>query len=669
MGTDYEQDKPDPDITEIDMEHYEIPDADSMGGLDDSEGANTTYSNTSYSDISDPDTSEPDISDSEKSEKCEDHEDTAVSAENTDAGRAAGIGEPDRLVPSAEPPAETDSSVINEKSSDRKKKGRRILLLLVLAAAGAGAAGWLYIRNENSSSQDAVSYRAETASYGDLTVGITESGSLTVGTTEQTFDLDLSAYTGSSQSSSGTSSAMPGGMDMGGGSAAGMGSDSSSSSSGTRALTISEVLISEGEEISEGDPVLTLDSDSVDSIRTDLTEDVNSAELDLDSATTSESSTAGTASVQQQLWSTYGTYAQAEYDSTIQDLQDAVDTAQEAVDDDNDNLEELQEELADAQSDLAQYKKLLENAEYVKSTTDKTEELYAWVSAENTREEAQSLVDDTEDTIDDLNDQIEAMQTTLEQDQRTLNEAQESLASGTVTAKAEYDQKMVYYSNASSYNSTLSAQGTLNKEIAQTAYDDAEDKLDAFNSAVSGDEQILSELSGVIESVNVSAGDSLGTGTAIFTVNSDSLTISVDVSADDIDSISEGDSCKVSVDAFPDTEFTGTVDEIGDSSYNSSTGETTYEVTVSVDDAGEELLSGMSADVTFVTRDTEKVVYVPNRAIIRENGKSYVLQKDDSGNMVRTEVETGFSDGTNVEIRSGLGEGDVVYVESKGSGT
>ncbi|MFR9233295.1 MAG: hypothetical protein ACLVLH_09940 [Eisenbergiella massiliensis] len=36
------------------------------------------------------------------------------------------------------------------------------------------------------------------AEYGELTVGLEESGNVTVGTTEQTFDLDLSAYTGSS---------------------------------------------------------------------------------------------------------------------------------------------------------------------------------------------------------------------------------------------------------------------------------------------------------------------------------------------------------------------------------------------------------------------------------------------------------------------------------------
>ena len=58
------------------------------------------------------------------------------------------------------------------------------------------------------------------------------------------------------------------------------------------------------------------------------------------------------------------------------------------------------------------------------------------------------------------------------------------------------------------------------------------------------------------------------------------------------------------------------------------------------------------------------VTYVSNRAVYRENGKSYVHMRDESGNVISVEVVTGFSDGSYVEIIEGLSEGDTVLIES-----
>lgn len=48
-----------------------------------------------------------------------------------------------------------------------------------------------------------------------------------------------------------------------------------------------------------------------------------------------------------------------------------------------------------------------------------------------------------------------------------------------------------------------------------------------------------------------------------------------------------------------------------------------------------------------------------------ERDKSYVKVRDDSGNIVKQEVTTGFSDGVHVEVVAGLSEGDIVLIESK----
>ena len=51
--------------------------------------------------------------------------------------------------------------------------------------------------------------------------------------------------------------------------------------------------------------------------------------------------------------------------------------------------------------------------------------------------------------------------------------------------------------------------------------------------------------------------------------------------------------------------------------------------------------------------------------MFREGTKSYVKVRDDSGNIVKQEVTTGFSDGVHVEVVAGLSDGDIVLIESK----
>ena len=68
--------------------------------------------------------------------------------------------------------------------------------------------------------------------------------------------------------------------------------------------------------------------------------------------------------------------------------------------------------------------------------------------------------------------------------------------------------------------------------------------------------------------------------------------------------------------------------------------------------------------MTFITSETEDVLYISNRAVTRENGVSTVKVKGSDGKIKTVTVETGFSDGSNVEVKSGLSEGDIVIIES-----
>ena len=77
----------------------------------------------------------------------------------------------------------------------------------------------------------------------------------------------------------------------------------------------------------------------------------------------------------------------------------------------------------------------------------------------------------------------------------------------------------------------------------------------------------------------------------------------------------------------------------------------------------------MNANADIVVESVKDVLYVPIDAIKKSNGKRYVDVLLADGITVETrEVETGASDITNIEIKSGLSEGEKVIIPEVSSG-
>lgn len=77
----------------------------------------------------------------------------------------------------------------------------------------------------------------------------------------------------------------------------------------------------------------------------------------------------------------------------------------------------------------------------------------------------------------------------------------------------------------------------------------------------------------------------------------------------------------------------------------------------------------MNANADIVVNSVKDVLIVPVDAIVKENGKKYVdILHDDGVTVERREVETGASDITNIEVRSGLLEGEKVIIPEVNSG-
>jgi hypothetical protein len=113
-------------------------------------------------------------------------------------------------------------------------------------------------------------------------------------------------------------------------------------------------------------------------------------------------------------------------------------------------------------------------------------------------------------------------------------------------------------------------------------------------------------------------------------------------------------------DALPGVPFGFTVTELG-LSPTVTQGVVTYEVTAALDvpPEGTRPAPGMSGNGQIVIESRADVLAVPPRAI-RRKGTDQVVQVRRDGVLIDQVVATGLSDTENVEILSGLNEGDEI---------
>lgn len=143
----------------------------------------------------------------------------------------------------------------------------------------------------------------------------------------------------------------------------------------------------------------------------------------------------------------------------------------------------------------------------------------------------------------------------------------------------------------------------------------------------------------------------------------DSMTVRISVDELDVLQYELGMSADVTVDALPDRSFTAHVTEIGATGENSG-GNSKYNVELRLDRAPD-MLDGMNASVV-VHRGSRSALLIPSAAVHDRGSRSYVYTALDNKTGKPTgeaQVETGISDGENVEIVSGLSEGQTVFYE------
>lgn len=178
---------------------------------------------------------------------------------------------------------------------------------------------------------------------------------------------------------------------------------------------------------------------------------------------------------------------------------------------------------------------------------------------------------------------------------------------------------------------------------------------------------ITSPIDGIVTSLNVSVGDYVRAETNLAkVVNNYDVEFQIDVDELEILDVKIGQEVKVTIDAISETEtepMIGTVSEIAleGTSMNSVT---TYPVTISMQ-GNDSIKMGMNCSAEIIVENKEDILTIPVEAVTTRGDKYYVTLE----NGTEKEVETGIYDEDNIEIVSGLEEGEKVVLPQLVKGT
>lgn len=256
------------------------------------------------------------------------------------------------------------------------------------------------------------------------------------------------------------------------------------------------------------------------------------------------------------------------------------------------------------------------------------------------------------------------------------------------TQKSQYQQTLLTaeHTKTGSIETGNDAQLTYNLKKIQLdeKVKDAEDKLselkeelDEIKETIGNNGVISAPCDGIVSNISVEEGDEIAvasgegasfgmsSSTSIMSITDMSeIYVSVSISEDEILDVALDQDVVITLDAFPDETFDGTVDSISISGSTIGAATVTYTVNVKFTQEGHELYDGMSADVNIISGSARDCLYVSKSAITTKDGTSYVYLKGENDEKVETKISTGFTDGQYTQILSGLNEGDIVLAES-----
>jgi HlyD family secretion protein len=178
---------------------------------------------------------------------------------------------------------------------------------------------------------------------------------------------------------------------------------------------------------------------------------------------------------------------------------------------------------------------------------------------------------------------------------------------------------------------------------------------------------VRAPIDGIVLSKSVEIGDpvvpltSYQEGTAVMTMASmKSLLFRGTVDEIDVGKLREGMKAEIKIGALPDVHVTGTLTKIfpkGKKEENA----TVFPVEIALDpDTTAQLRAGYSANAEIIVARRDSVLAVPERVVTFDGDTAWVTVQLADGQTEKRVIRTGLSDAVQIEVLSGLSEGDRV---------
>lgn len=235
----------------------------------------------------------------------------------------------------------------------------------------------------------------------------------------------------------------------------------------------------------------------------------------------------------------------------------------------------------------------------------------------------------------------------LEVAEKNMKRADELYSSGMMSEKDFTEVKKDHANAKSNFNE---------KRQILSLYGGSPDKLDATF-------RVVAPRSGFIVERNINQGTQIRTdnSTNIFTI-SDLKTVWIwaNVHESDMGKVREGDKVVVKTIAYPDKTFTGEIKKMGTMLDPSSR---VIRVRSELENEDGLLKPEMFATIIITSATKEKLLAVPNKAMVLENNNFYVMKETKPGTFEKVKVTTGKKFSEFTEVTEGLNAGDKVIIE------
>lgn len=404
---------------------------------------------------------------------------------------------------------------------------------------------------------------------------------------------------------------------------------------------VGEVPVTAGQSVRKGEFLLTYDTTSLQK-----SYDIAELQAKAENATSSDSLAKSSESAADLATST----------GDINTLQSQVDTL-------NAEISSLQSQATGNEIDTNKNNAATEEVAAIKA---EIEGLKTQISTLEAKKAAEGLSDKEKENLKELKNKKNAKEDTLKKKEKTLK-SNVDLANNLTQIQAMLTQKNAQLAEvqsklAEAQSKKAAAEAGILSESAKAniSYTQQASKLtleqsaDDLSKAKAG---VTADFDGIVTDVQAAAGTMAAEGTPLITIASaEEMCIEIPVSKYNLTNLKLDQKATVT---FQEKDYPGTVSYISKMASKSESGAAMVNVKVHIDAPDENLILGLDAKVSIDLGTAENALLVPISAVNSDTDGNFVYVVE-NGIVAKKYVTTGMSSKENIEIKSGIEEGEKV---------